>query len=208
MENKLIEWTLDDEVIAELKRISIVEDPAIEQDFLLFNKKIQKFKTINNEERIITGPAMRANYKIERLDDEGNTYFGYFSEETVKKASQIFFKKNSNANDTNLNHELDIEGAYVFESWIVSDPELDKSKALGFSDINKGDWYVSMKIDNDDLWERYIKTGLLKGFSIEVKAIEKVIETESEELLGKIKQLFNSDIDDNSKYNKLIEYLK
>jgi hypothetical protein len=147
MERKLIEWTLDD-VMGELKRISLVSTPAIEEEFLLFSKELQ-FATLDEDKRIVTGPAMRPDIHIPRKDDAGELYYGFFSQDTVRKAAELFFKKNSNANKTNLEHEFEVDGVYVYESWIVEDPEMDKAKALGFTDVRKGDWWVSMKIEND-----------------------------------------------------------
>jgi hypothetical protein len=199
-EIKLIEWELDD-VMGELKRISLVSQPAIEEDFLLFNQVELKFKTIDDEKRVLTGPAMRANIKIPRRDENGELYYGFFSENTVRKCAELFFKNNSNANKTNLEHEFEVDGVFVFESWIVENPLMDKAVSLGFSDIKQGDWFVSMKIDNDTVWNNYLKTGLIKGFSVEVKATEVQIFTE-------MKDILMSDISDDEKYNRLLKLLK
>lgn len=199
-ELKLIEWELDD-VIGELKRISLVSEPAIEEDFLLFNSDTIKFKTIDGERKVLTGPAMRPDINIPRKDELGDLYYGFFSKETVRKCAELFFKKNSNANRTNLEHEFEIDGVYVFESWIVENPEMDKAKELGFKNIKSGDWFVSMKIDNDVVWNNYLKTGLIKGFSVEVKAAEV-------EILDKMKSILSDDISDDLKYEKLLGLIK
>ena len=193
MENKLIEWTLDD-VMGELKRISLVSVPAIEEEFLLFNNTDLKFKTLDESKRIVTGPAMRPDIHIPRKGDEGELYYGFFSQDTVRKAAELFFKKNSNANNTNLEHEFEIDGVYVFESWIVEDPEMDKAKAVGFNDVRKGDWWVSMKVENENVWNNYLKSGLIRGFSVEVKAGE----TDIEQTLNKIKFILenNNNVDE------------
>jgi hypothetical protein len=199
-EIKLIEWELDD-VMGELKRISLVSEPAIEEDFLLFNSQTLKFKTIDGDKKVLTGPAMRPDINIPRKDELGNLYYGFFSKDTVRKCAELFFKKNSNANNTNLEHEFEIDGVYVFESWIVEDPQMDKAKALGFKNIKAGDWFVSMKIDNETVWDNYLKTGLIKGFSVEVKASEV-------EILDKMKSILMDDISDDLKYEKLVELTK
>ena len=179
MEYDLIEWFLDD-LTGELRRISLVTEPAHEIDFEYFkSQKELNFKTIDEEQRVVTGVAMRPNIKIMRIDDNGEKYYGFFSEQTVKKAAELFFKSKNVNNLTNLEHEVEVDGIYVFESWIVEDPLKDKATALGLKDVKKGDWVVSMKIENDAVWENYIKTGIIKGFSIEVKADEKVVEFES-----------------------------
>lgn len=200
MNNKIVEWTLDD-ITGELQRISLVSEPAIEEDFMFFNANITKFKTIDSEKRVLTGVAMRPNIQIPRLDADGNLYYGYFSEETVVKAAEIFFQKASNTNNTNLEHQFEVDGIFVFESWIVEDPEIDKTKVLGLSNVKKGDWVVSMKVTNDQVWENYVKTGAVKGFSVEIRAnVEDVT-------LNAIKSILDSNEDDNIVFDALKEYL-
>ena len=201
MENKVIEWTLDD-IEGELRRISLVSTPAIEEEFLLFSA-VEMFKTIDTEKRVVTGAAMRANINIPRKDDNGEIYYGFFSEDTVRKAAQLFFKKGSNTNLTNLEHDFEIDGVYVYESWIVEDPELDKSKFLKFTDVRKGDWFVSMKIDNDVVWDSYLKTGLIRGFSVEAKLNETEVS-----ILNKINELLESDMDIQEQWDRLSKLLK
>ena len=198
---RIIEWIISD-IEAELRRISLVSTPAIEEDFLLFNS-VETFKTIDNEKRVVSGPAMKANINIARKDENGELYYGFFSEETVRKAAELFFKKGSNMNLTNLEHEIEIDGVFVFESWLVENEEIDKAVALGFKNVKKGDWFVSMKVENDAVWENYLKTGLIRGFSVEAKLREKEVDT-----LSKINDILESDISVDDKWNMLLEVLK
>lgn len=199
---KVVEWTLEDDVLNELKRISLVSQPAIEEDFMLFNTSNIQFKTVDKEKRVVSGPAMRANMHITRYDENGTLYYGYFSESTVRKAAEIFFKKGSITNNTNLEHEVEINDVYLFESWIVENPEMDKAVELGFNNVKTGDWFVSMKIDNDDVWDKYLKTGIIKGFSVEIKADEKEVE-----ILKTIKKIL-SDNDEEQAFEKIKKILK
>lgn len=202
METKLIEWELTD-VIGELRRISLVSEPAIEEDFLLFNQDVMKFKTIDGDKRILTGAAMRPDIKIPRRGDNGELYYGFFSKDTVRKAAELFFKQGNNLNNTNLEHKFEIDGVYVFESWIVEDPKMDKAVALGFSDVREGDWFVSMKVENEPLWNNYLKTGLIKGFSVEVKMEQKEVE-----ILSKVKDILLNEEDFDKAYEMLLDLLK
>jgi hypothetical protein len=164
-----------------------------------------KFKTLDEDKRIVTGPAMRPDIHIPRKGDGGELYYGFFSQDTVRKAAELFFKKNSNANNTNLEHEFEIDGIYVFESWIVEDPEMDKAKALGFTDVRKGDWWVSMKVENENVWNNYLKSGLIRGFSVEVKAGEVDVDVE---LISQIKDILDGTSADNEKFELLKTLLK
>lgn len=197
--NKLIEWTLDD-VLGDIERISLVTEPAIQTDFMLFKHDKQTFKVVSNEKRIVTGVAMRPNINIPRVDSKGELYYGFFSETTVEKAAEMFFKKGRNMNDTNLEHQYDVAEVFVCESWLVKDPELDKSKALGLSDVRKGDWIVSMKVENDLLWNNFLKTGILKGFSVEIRVRETLTE---QELFSRIEGVLASSLSEDEKFNRI-----
>jgi hypothetical protein len=169
---KRIELLIDEDENT-LDFISLVEEPAIEVDFFYFNKegkkqapKLFKFEETDTDKRIVTGPAMIPDLDIPRIDENGDVYMVYFSKETVRQAAEIFFKK-SNPNETNINHNDEVmKDVTVFESWIV-DKDNNKGGGKNFEDIPDGTWMVSYKIDNDEIWEDFIKTGKIKGFSVE-----------------------------------------
>ena len=121
MEKKiLIELFIDEEDKENgLDIISFVSAPAIEKDFMHFNSEVDKFKfkSTDEEKRIVTGPAMIPNQEIIRLDAEGKPYFVFFTEETVEKAQEVFAKYGK-TKTTNFEHEdSTLEGATVVESW-------------------------------------------------------------------------------------------
>ena len=124
-----------------------------------------------DDKMINTGPAMTPNTLIPRRSEDGQNFHVYFTEDTIEKISKKFFEFNK-TNNTDVNHDGDVViDNTLLESWIVEDPEMDKSKLLGF-DVPKGTWFVSYKINNQDTWQK-IKDGSLNGFSIEGKFIEK-----------------------------------
>ena len=126
-----------------------------------------------DDQMIITGPAMTPNVMIPRKDAEGNIFHVYFTEETIEKISRRFLEE-SNHNNTDINHDDNlVEENTLLESWIVEDPEMDKSKKFGF-EIPKGTWMVSYKINNKDTWNQ-IKNKELNGFSITGQFIERAI---------------------------------
>jgi hypothetical protein len=199
---RLVEWTMDD-IENYVRSISLVSQAANETELLMFNQLDLQFKTIDTEERIVTGVSMRPDIKIKRKDENGELYYGFFSKETVKKAAQIFFKSNANANRSNLEHQFEVDGVYVFESWIVEDPKMDKAVTLGFTDIEKGDWWVSMKIENDDVWNNFLKTGLIRGFSVEINAKETPVDS-----FSLIDDVLDSNISVQDKFAILTELIK
>ena len=181
MEKKvLIELFIDDkDQDNALDMISFVSAPAIEKDFMHFKEQKEKFEFKSDEEkRIVTGAAMIPNQEIIRMDAEDKPYFVYFTEETIEKAQEVFAKYGK-TKSTNFEHKTGMRDVTVVESWIVTDPSNDKSNALGFSDIPKGSWMVSYKVDNDDLWAK-VKAGEVKGFSIEGVFSKNIIEMSKE----------------------------
>jgi hypothetical protein len=168
----IIELVLDEmQELMGIQAISIVENPAIEEDFVALKTQKIEFATQDQEKRILMGAALVPNKPIYRKNGEEEFYV-YFSKDTIRKASELFFQ-NGNQNKSTLEHEAELQGLSVVESWIVEDEVKDKSNVY---DLNMpvGTWMVSMKVNNDDIWENYVKTNKVKGFSIEGYFVDKV----------------------------------
>lgn len=148
-----------------VEAISIVEQPAIEEDFVALKSQKIEMAQVSAEKKILMGPALIPNKNIYRRNELGDEYYIFFSEDTVRKASQLFLS-NGNQNNSTLEHEYEINGLSVVESWIVEDEEVDKSSLYNLR-MPKGTWMVSVKVNNQDVWDDYVKTGKVKGFSIE-----------------------------------------
>ena len=177
---KLIELIIDEnEFLSGINAISLVEYPAIEEDFIALNsaKKVE-FATQNEEKRILMGAALVPNKPIYRKNGEDEFYV-YFTKETIRRASEMFFQ-NGNQNNSTLEHEVDLKGLSVVESWIIEDEEYDKSKKYGL-ELPVGTWMVSMKVENQEIWDKFVKTGKVKGFSIEGYFVDKVNMSQQEE---------------------------
>ena len=147
--------------------ISLVESPAMGELFIALSKDEPiQLKTVNEEQRILMGLVLEPNKPIYR-NQNGEEFNIVFNEETIKELSYGFFKNNNHSNST-IEHDIDqnIKGVTFTESWIVEDPKIDKSANFGFS-YPKGSWVAVMKVDSDDVWNDYIKTGKVQGFSID-----------------------------------------
>ena len=161
----IIELFIDEnDDVSGIEAVSIVENPAIEEDFVALKNQEFKFAEVNKEKRILMGAALIPNKPIYRRSEE-NEYYIYFSRDTVRKASELFFIR-GNHNKSTLEHQMPLEGLVAVESWIVENKDKDKSSHYGM-DMPLGTWMLSMKVLNDDVWENYVKTGKVKGFSIE-----------------------------------------
>lgn len=147
--------------------ISLVNDPAMEGMFVALNKQMQvSLKTIDEEKRIVLGAVLVPDKLIYR-NQNGKKFNITFPKETILQASQLFLK-NQHQKSSTVEHDTDriILDVCVVESWIKESEIADKSVLYKLSEP-VGTWYVAMKIDNDNIWNDYIKTGKLKGFSID-----------------------------------------
>ena len=161
----IIELFIDEnDDVSGIDAVSIVENPAIEEDFIMLKNQEFKFAEVNKEKRILMGAALIPNKPIYRRNED-NEYYIYFSRDTVRKASELFFIK-GNYNKSTLEHKVPLEGLVAVESWIVEDKQNDKTNHYEM-DVPLGTWMLSMKVLNDDVWNNYVKTGKVKGFSIE-----------------------------------------
>ena len=163
---KIVELIIDEEdEFGGIDAISLVSQPAIEENWIaLKEQKEYKLKSIDNEKRIVLGALLVPNKTIYRKEGKDEFYI-YFSKETVKKASELFLK-NGKQNNATLEHKFDIEGLTLVESWIVEDKQKDKS-AFYNMDVKVGTWMGAVKVNNEDIWQDFVKTGDVKGFSIE-----------------------------------------
>ena len=183
----------DENVELSIDAISLVSQPAIEENFVFFNKSkntLTLAKT-DDEKRMLISPALIPNKNIFRFDPNTNTeYYVYFSKKTVEQASQLYLKYNNHHKAT-AQHEDRVAGVMAVESWI-KEGDQDKSNMYGY-DLPVGTWFVKMKIENDEIWER-IKGGELKGLSIEgyfvdrLEKLSKPAQPSDDELL---KELLN-----------------
>ena len=197
---RIVELILDEEQeISGIEAISIVENPAIEEDFVaLKNQQEIKLAEVNKEKRILMGALLIPNKPIYRRNGE-DEYYIYFSKDTVLKASQLYLQK-GNQNNSTLEHQHSLQGLSLVESWLIEDEVHDKSRKYGM-DLPVGTWMGSVKVNNDDIWNEYVKTGKVKGFSIEGYFADKMerpkeqindfadVEAEAEELLSEVKIL-------------------
>jgi hypothetical protein len=189
---KLIELIIDEEMeLSGIDAISIVESPAIEEDFIALKteQKEYKFAEVDKEKKIIMGAMLVPDKPIYRRDENEGEYYIYFSKNTIRKAMELFFQ-NGNQSNATFEHMESITGLTMVESWIVEDTDKDKSKLYELN-VPVGTWMGTIKVNNDKIWNDFIKTGKVKGFSIEgyfadkaKTPLSKVDDTEEEILAG------------------------
>ncbi len=158
-----IELTIKDESEDGVFAISLVDSPAIEENFIMLSSQEVELKILDEEKRLVVGFALVPEKRIFRKvkDKEFNIFF---TKETVALSSELFMKK-LNLNKFTTEHEKEVQGINVIESWIVEDAKNDKSNIYNLG-AKGGEWVVMSKIYNDDIWKD-VKEGKFKGYSIE-----------------------------------------
>jgi hypothetical protein len=154
--------------------VSLVSDPAIGVNFITLSKQKEiKLATVNEEQRILMGAILIPNQPIYRNQD-GHEYNIVFPKETIKQVQQNFALKGYQNNSTIEHSGEQIQNVTFVESWIKENDVHDKSVHYGFNE-EIGTWFGLMKVNNDEIWNDYVKTGKVKGFSIDgVFDMEKV----------------------------------
>ena len=162
---KIIELVLDEEQEdSGVEAISIVESPAIEEDFVALKKQDIKLAEVNKDKKLLMGALLVPNKPIFRKNED-DEYYIYFSKDTIRKASQLYLK-NGNQNNSTLEHQHSLNGLTLVESWIVESETNDKSRLYNMN-VPVGTWMGTVKVNNEDVWNEYVKTNKVKGFSIE-----------------------------------------
>ena len=199
-EIEVFELFIDEDAdMSGIEAISIVENPAIEEDFVYLKSHKVQFASLDNDKRLLIGPALIPDKKIIRLNEDNQKYYIYFSKDTVRKASELFLTRNKQNNST-LEHEVAINGLSVVESWIIEDAVKDKSRKYGMN-LPIGTWMVSVKVNNDEIWDEYVKSGAVKGFSIEgfftdnaerpKESVEETVDSDELEAIETLSQLYD-----------------
>ena len=201
---RIVELILDEDQEIGIEAISVVENPAIEEDFIALKSQEFKLAEVDKEKRILMGALLIPNKPIYRRNVE-DEYYIYFSKDTVLKASQMYLMQGKQNNST-LEHQYELNGLSLVESWLVEDKVHDKSVKYGM-DLPLGTWVGAVKVNNDQIWNEFVKTGKVKGFSIEgyfadkmerpkesIKdELAKIEEAEAEYLLSQVKAIIKSD---------------
>ncbi len=146
--------------------ISLVESPAMESEFIaLSEQKEIQLKAIDTEKRILLGAVLIPEKKIYR-NQGGKEFNIVFSAETIRLSMENFFEQGYQSQSTLEHDEKQVIKDVTFvESWI-KESETDKSVHYGLNEP-VGTWFASMKVNNDDIWNDFVKTGKVKGFSID-----------------------------------------
>ena len=189
--------------------VSLVEEAAVESNFIALSKQTpMDFKIQNEEKRMLYGVALRADFPIYRRYGDEEFYLT-FDKNAIERLVNKFMSNYGQRNFT-IDHMEPAEGIVITESWIVKDVKNDKAAALGLENFSEGSWIIGTKINNDEIWQS-IKEGRWSGFSIESwidmeeiedfkkinkenKEIDMAKKSKFEEMIDKIKEIISDDV--------------
>lgn len=189
---KVYEAVLSNDETQGVYALSVVENPAMEDEWIALSEHPQKIELaqVDEEKRLLLGAALIPNKRIYRNIND-NEFEMFFKEETIERLSHNFFKQQNN-NNSSLEHELKLEGMSVVESWTVTNPKTDKSVNFG-KEYPKGTWVTMMKVDNDEVWAK-VKNGEIKGFSIDALLGLEQINLNKQEMTEEVKKNIVDDV--------------
>lgn len=149
-----------------LTAMSLVQNPAIESSFIAFSEQHKLNFSVDEDEHIVMGCALRADFPIYRYSPNMGEYYVIFSKDVIKQLYEKFMI-DSNFNKINLNHSTDTNSVHLIQSFLKDTKH--GLNPLGFEEINDGSWFVAYKVLNEDVWNK-IKSGEINGFSVELWA--------------------------------------
>ena len=188
----------------DLFAVSLVEDPAIESNFIALSKEKQIIQ-LENEKRLLVGAALIPNKPIYR-NINGKEFYISFDEATIEKLAQDFLANDYQHNIT-IAHQQGVDDIVVVESWIKTS-ENDKSVGYGLNEPI-GTWFISVKVNNEEIWNR-VKNGDYKGFSIEAMVgLDENLELNNqlsmnEELIEKLREIIYEAIGKTPKAEEIV----
>lgn len=193
MELPIYKIIFDEDASEGVFGVSLVESPANQAAFIAMKDEVVQLKVKDEDKRLVTGVVLIPNQMIFRNSKSYGEHYITFDKDTIERLSFNFFESKSNGRSW-YEHDYDKSiDTTVVESWIVNDPSKDKALTLGFTDIVEGTWMMTMKLSEKD-WTEYVKTGKVKGFSID----------------GYLRQelIINNEIQMNEKLNSILSMLK
>ena len=190
MDLPIIKLTINEDDETRVEKVSFVDDPAIQRQWMAFNSDKNPFKfQTDTEQRVVSGPLMVAGLPIYRYDQQFGEYYVQFDAETIKNIVLKFSKENR-SKAVNLMHETDVDDVFMFESFIIDER---KPTPKGFDQLPNGSWFGSFKVENDEVWAK-VKDGTFRGFSVEGIFEEYAERIADEELIERIVHVINSEV--------------
>lgn len=157
----------EDDEKSGVEYISLVDFPAIEKNFVAMNAKPMKMYASSTDKQVMIGPAMIPDLPIYRVDKQMGEYYCTFDAVEIENIARRFNREQRTLGINYMHKEnSQVSTAVIVEQWFITDKSNDKSNAFGF-DLPVGTWMVSVHVADKEFWENEVKSGNVRGFSIE-----------------------------------------
>jgi len=190
---KIYELIINDQEDTGVEYIALVDAPAIESNWMAFNKQKVKqgFAIQSEDKRIVSGYLMKADLPILIIGEDEKPFHVIFRPDTVFNIALKYMQNGFN-DRTNLNHDNNslADGVFLFESRII-DKARGSVAPKGFEDAPDGSWFGSMYVKNDEIWKQ-IKDGEFNGFSVEGNFLRSQPKEIEADVIEEIKDLIKS----------------
>lgn len=145
-------------------RISLVDAPAVMSGWQKFKKAPQMYAVQNEEQRLVRGVVMRADFPIYRIDNKGGEYYIIYRADTIREMAEKYLAESRQNNVDTMHDGNEVDGVEMVQFFIK-----DTAKGInpeGFDDIADGSLFAEFHVTNDEVWAA-IKDGTYQGFSLE-----------------------------------------
>lgn len=161
----VFEATLDSDNCG-IYRVSFVDFPAVESDFVALAKtKPQMYAIANEEKRLVRGVLVRADFPIYRCDPDMGEYYLVYKASTIREMAEKFIREGRVKNVNQMHIPLsDVSGVDCVQIFIK-----DTAAGIapeGFDNISDGSLFIEYHVKNDEMWAM-VKDGTYRGFSLE-----------------------------------------
>jgi len=150
-----------------IEQIAFTSNPAILVKGMAFTSQKQpttKMHFSDDKKMRIAAPAL-IPMNIYRNDDD--EYYVQFTEQEIEAIHKKFMSKLNNTGKFNLEHnQNETVPAFILETWIVDNPQLDKSYSTFGIEVPKGSMFIIAQINDKEYYNELVNNNQV-GFSIE-----------------------------------------
>lgn len=157
----------NDEDFEGMSCISIVDEPAMEKEMMVFEKqkKPVMFAVQDELQHKITSVVIRCNYPIYRIDEFGKEYYIRFGRDVIDQLAEKY-SKDGLLNRVSVQHNGELLSDIVMTEMYIKNTEKGINP-VGFEDIEDYSLFATFKVNNEDVWNRIVQ-GEFGGLSMEV----------------------------------------
>lgn len=163
--------------------ISIVDEPAMDKDMMVFEKteKPILFSIQDELQHKITSVVIRCNYPIYRIDEYGREFYIRFNKEVIDQLAEKY-SKDGLLNKVSVEHNGQLLDGITMVEFFIKNTEKGINP-VGFEDIEDFSLFCTFKVNNEEVWNRIVEGefgGLSMEVALDVKPTDEYVETETD----------------------------